>query len=112
PEIVAQCSNPRKKRISREDLEITLNEALNKASELFEEIWDSLTLNQRKVLIAIARGEKDFYSRGFLNRYGFKRSSTVQVAIKGLKDKEIIIKEGEKYLIENPILELWVKRRF
>ncbi|MFA4646353.1 hypothetical protein P8X24_03650 [Pyrococcus kukulkanii] len=42
-----------------------------------------------------------------MNRYGFKRSSTVQAAIKGLKDKEIIIKEGGKYLIEK-----LVKRRF
>lgn len=88
-------NNPRK-----EDLEKTVAEVLDETSELFEEIWDSLTLNQRRVLVAIARGEEDFYSRDFLTRYGFERASTVQAAIRSLREKELIVKEGEKYLVE------------
>jgi len=98
------------KHPSQEDLEKTVAEVLDETSELFEEIWDSLTLNQRRVLVAIAREEGDFYSKDFLTRYGFERASTVQAVIRSLREKELIVKEGEKYLIENPLFELWIKR--
>ena len=98
------------RKLSEKDLEKAEAEVLDETSELFEEIWDSLTLNQRRILVAIARGEKDFYSKDFLTRYGFKRASTVQAVIRSLREKELIVKEGGKYLIENPLFELWVIR--
>ncbi|WP_258084729.1 AAA family ATPase [Thermococcus thermotolerans] len=94
--------------ISGEDLEKALEEILNETAEFFEEMWDSLTINQRRLLVAIARNESDLYSRDFLNRYGFERASTVQAALRALKEKELIVRENGKYLIENPLFELWI----
>ncbi|GAB6135976.1 AAA family ATPase [Thermococcus prieurii] len=94
--------------ISEKDLEKALEEILNETAEFFEEIWGSLTINQRRLLVAIARNESDLYSRDFLNRYGFERASTVQAALKALKEKELIVRENGKYLVENPLFELWI----
>jgi len=30
--------------------------------------------------------------------------------MRSLREKEIIIKEEEKYLVENPLFELWIRR--
>ncbi len=98
------------RKLSKEDLSNAVREVIDETSEVFEEIWDSLTLNQRRVLVVIAKGERDFYSKDILNQYGFKRASTVQAVIKILREKELIIKEGDRYFIENPLFELWIKR--
>jgi len=98
----------KRKDISEKDLEKALEEILNETAEFFEEIWSSLTINQRRLLVAIARNESDLYSRDFLNRYGFERASTVQAALKALKEKELIVRENGKYLVENPLFELWI----
>ncbi|WP_461864471.1 AAA family ATPase [Thermococcus sp.] len=99
-----------KNSASEEDLGRAVEEILNETGEFFEEIWDSLTINQRRILVAIARNEKDIYSRDFLNRYGFERASTVQAALRTLKEKELIVRENRGYLIENPLLGLWILR--
>ncbi|AEC52738.1 ATPase [Pyrococcus sp. NA2] len=100
----------RQQKISMDDLKEIIDEILSETSEFFEEIWSSLPMNQRRVLVAIAKGERDLYSRDFMNRYGFNRASTVQVSLRALQEKELIIKENGKYLIENPLFELWILR--
>ncbi|NJE01781.1 ATP-binding protein [Thermococcus sp. JdF3] len=95
--------------VGTEDVEGALSEVLTEASEFFEEIWDSLTMNQRRLLRGLAEGERDLYSKDFLVRYGFENASTVQATLRALLNKELVIKEDGRYLFENPLFERWVR---
>lgn len=93
------------KEVKSEDVEKTLGELLLEEEDAYITIWDSLTLNQRKVLVAIARGESDLYSADFLRKYRIKRASNVQNALKGLTNKEIVSKVRSGYTITDPFFK-------
>ncbi|WP_052306415.1 hypothetical protein [Pyrococcus sp. ST04] len=67
-------------------------------------------MNQRRFIKAVAEGKSEFYSRDFLMRYGFEKPSTVQAALKALLEKELLIRENGRYIIENPLFEPWIRR--
>ncbi|ADB58236.1 AAA family ATPase [Archaeoglobus profundus] len=98
------------KKVDVNDVVRIVEEIINEEADAYVTIWDDLTLSQRKVLVALSKGETDLYSAEFLQKYGFKRASNVQVAIKGLLKKEIISKVGNKYEISDPFFKLWILR--
>ncbi len=99
------------KSVSVDDVVRTIEEIIHEEADAYVTIWDELTLSQRKVLVALSKGETDLYSAEFLQKYGFKRASNVQVAVKGLLRKEIINKVKDKYVVSDPFFKLWILRR-
>jgi len=97
-----------KRDVKIDDVKETVEEVILEQEDSYMTIWDDLTLSQRKMLIAIAKEEKDFYSVEFLRKYRFKRASNVQTAIKGLMKREIIFKIRNKYEISDPFFKLWI----
>lgn len=95
-----------------EDVEKTFEELVKESEASYIEIWDSLPLSQRKVLLAIARGEKDLYSSEFLIRYRFSSASSVQYSIKALREKELIHRINGEFEISDPFLHHWLLWRF
>ncbi len=76
----------------------------------FINIWDSLTLNQRKTLKLIAvTGGKNIFSADNLSRLGLKTASQVAKAIELLEKREFISKNSI-YSIQDPIFLRWIKR--
>ena len=98
------------KKVDVDDVDRIVEEIIHEEADAYVTIWDDLTLSQRKVLIALSKGETDLYSIEFLQKYGFKRASNVQVAVKGLLKKEIINKVRGRYEISDPFFKLWVLR--
>ena len=98
------------RRVDADDVDRVVDEIIHEETDAYVTIWDDLTLSQRKVLIALSKGETDLYSAEFLQKYRFKRASNVQVAVKGLLKKEIINKVKNKYEISDPFLRLWILR--
>lgn len=98
------------KRVDVNDVDRVVDEIIHEETDAYATLWDDLTLSQRKVLVALSKGETDLYSAEFLQKYGFKRASNVQVAVKGLLKKEIVSKVGGSYEISDPFLRLWVLR--
>ena len=99
------------KKVTDTLIEKTLEELLIDSNESYIEIWDSLTLSQQKVLIALAKRKEDLYSTEFLVEYEFKSPATVQSALQSLKKKELIVKIDDKYTIEDPFFEMWILRK-
>lgn len=71
-------------------------------------IFDNLTLNQKKALKLIAKTDgESLYQSETLNSVGFKSGSLLNRAIKSLIDKEIIIK-NKKYRIHDVMFKKWL----
>jgi AAA+ ATPase superfamily predicted ATPase len=76
----------------------------------FINIWDSLTLNQRKTLKLIAStGGKNIFAADNLAGLGLKTASQATKAIELLEKREFISKNST-YSIQDPIFLRWIKQ--
>ncbi len=75
-------------------------------------IWDGLTPNQRKTLLAIARGERDLFSGEFAKAHDFASPASVQSALRKLKDVEVVTETGGTCRIADIFMEYWLRERF
>ncbi len=83
---------------------------IEKRSAEFTHIWDSLSLNQKKALkLVAATGGDQLFAANNLNRFKFKTASQVMAAMKVLKQRELIGKNGG-YHIYDPVFRRWVQR--
>ncbi len=66
---------------------------------------------QRNVLRAIAaEGEaRNVRSGAFAKKYGLQSPSSVNSAIKGLLEKDLITEEGGAYAVYDKFLEIWMR---
>ncbi|MFQ5456193.1 MAG: ATP-binding protein [Nitrospirota bacterium] len=74
-------------------------------------LWDSLTLNQRKVIIMIAglREDEGIYSKDAMMRSGLT-PAIIQRNIKGVVERDIINKVNGRYEFNDVFLNLWIQR--
>ncbi len=86
---------------------------LEREQAAFSNLWDNLTLKQKKLLLALALKKPDdqVYSAPFLEKYGLNSAGTVQRGIVSLLNKGIIDKEGETLEINDIFLKLWLIKR-
>lgn len=101
-----------KGELTLEDVKETFERMIIESEASYIEIWDSLPISQKKVLLAIAKGEKDIYSANFLVKYEFKTASQVQYSIKALREKELIHRVNGIYEVSDPFLTHWLLWRF
>jgi AAA+ ATPase superfamily predicted ATPase len=102
-----------KKYAGLEDVRTGIGSILDQEEAAFGNLWDSLTLKQRRLLLALClkkEGEKIF-SVDFIDKYKLGSGSTVQRGIKSLISKNIIDKEGDKFLINDIFLKRWLRTR-
>lgn len=99
-------------RLNLNSIRETFKELVEESEASYIEIWDALPLSQRKVLLAIARGERDLYFAEFLMRYGFTSTSVVQYSINALREKELIHRVNGKFEVSDPFLRHWLLWRF
>ncbi|MCK4766426.1 MAG: hypothetical protein KAW12_29795 [Candidatus Aminicenantes bacterium] len=101
------------REITAEKIEAAVNRILEREEAAFTNLWDNLTLKQKKLLLALVlKGDNDkIFSAAFLKRYNLGSSSTVQRGVKSLLTKGIIDKEGDVIEFNDVFLKLWVKKR-
>ena len=90
-----------------------LDTVLSREHYGYSNMWELLTLAQRRLLLALALPEYrelSVYSGEFVERSGLKSASTVQRALSALAEKDIIDQEGERYAILDQFLKLWLQR--
>jgi Cdc6-like AAA superfamily ATPase len=102
-----------KKTASLEDVRLGVKEILDREEAAFTNLWDNLTLKQRRLLLAISIKKDDdkIYSVEFIDRYGLGSGSTIQRGIRSLITKNIIDKEGEKISINDIFFKHWLRTR-
>jgi AAA+ ATPase superfamily predicted ATPase len=76
----------------------------------FINIWESLTLNQKKSLKLIsATGGKAVFSADNLSRWGFTSASQVAKALELLLKRDLVAKNGH-YSIQDVLLKRWIEK--
>jgi len=98
--------------LTLKDVEKAFSRLVIESETSYIEIWDSLPLSQKRVLLAIARGEKDLYSTSFLIKYGFSSASQVQYSVRALREKELVHRINGSYEISDPFMAYWLLWRF
>ncbi|RDU51956.1 hypothetical protein CQA49_08950 [Helicobacter sp. MIT 00-7814] len=96
--------------VGEENFNTALNIILEREMDLFDMEWSNLTANQRKALkIIIQKDGKSLYDEEFLVKYSLKIGS-LQVALKALKEKDIVDKDRSVYYLTDPLFQYWVKK--
>ncbi len=91
-----------------------LDYTLNRESVVFTEFWDRLSLNQRKVLVALNLKNKDegIFSQAVSHRFKLPPVSSLQKSLKTLYGQELIEKVNGDYQITDVFFRLWIKRNY
>ncbi len=73
-----------------------------------------LTINQKALLLAMARSGKDLQptSSDFIKKNKLSAASTVQRSLAALQEKDIVTNVNGKYFIYDFFLNEWIKKRF
>lgn len=121
-DIVTRCENHPKyvqeffytlwpvKKIGTDEINAVENKIIEKRSVEFMNVWDSLSLNQKKALkLVAATGGDQLFAAENLARFRFKTASQVVAAMKVLEQRELATKNGE-YRIYDPVFRKWVQR--
>jgi hypothetical protein len=87
-----------------------MNRIIAGQSIIFQNQFDQLNGNQRKILTAVASlGPGDqLFSETYRQRYGLPGSSTLTVTLKALLKREMIYKKNGNYAIVNPVFKEWL----
>jgi uncharacterized protein len=90
-ELVHHLNHERKKLAKPEDVEIAINDALERSAEYFAELWSSRTEQERDMLRAVARG---------------KPQALVNPIARGLRDYDVLDDTGNFAV---PLVMRWVQ---
>ena len=96
-------------KIKGADIQAGLDEIMRTQNELFFSWYDSVSMHQRAVLIALSQACKIFSQDARLT-YNLGSSSTVQASIKALVKSNLVNKDNDRYRIFDPFFEIWLQR--
>jgi AAA+ ATPase superfamily predicted ATPase len=121
-DIVARCENHPKyvqeffytlwpvRKIGTDQINDVENTIIEKRTVEFMNVWDSLSLNQKKTLkLVAATSGSQLFSADNLARFQLKTASQVAAAVKVLEQRELLSKNGE-YRIYDPVFRKWIER--
>ncbi len=99
-------------RLTERDLGTALGAVVEQDSAHFSAAWDRLSLHQRQVLQAIARGGgRGIYGAGFLAAHRLGSHSSVQTSLRQLLKEQIVVKAEGEYRIADPFFREWIATR-
>ncbi len=79
-------------------------------SLIFQNIYDQLSLNQRRTLIAISNlKDEKLFSGEYRKKFNLPETSSLTSTIKSLMKKNLIQKISGSYEVINPVFEEWVR---
>lgn len=100
-----------RRTVGLDALHATLKRLLTEYDTLFEQTWQGLTLAQRATLrAAVLEDGRNLLSADARARYRLSGASTVQAALASLARHEILMREGDRYVIVDSLLREWVAR--
>jgi hypothetical protein len=103
----------RRRRVTLDDLHLTLRRVLGEQDTLFDAVWQRLTLAQRGVLRAVVfeRGES-LLAAETRDRHRLGGASSVQAALTALVREDLVVREDDgSYAVVDSLMREWVARR-
>lgn len=97
-----------------ESFDVALRNVIQIQESSYKDTIAQLPTRQKPVFIAIAKEgiAMNVTSSGFLKRYGLGAASSVQAAIKGLLEKDLITRTEKGYRIYDYFLAEWIRWNF
>ena len=86
-----------------------MEKIINSQSVIFQNIYDQLNNNQRKILLTLTQSTQEIFSNTSRKKYNLPTSSTLSTSIKSLIQKDLIYKDGNQYKLSNPVFSNWIK---
>ena len=97
---------------TEENFEEALHDILNQNSMLYYNYLETLTALQINFLIAIAEGNYNGFSKKeIINKYNLGSSANISRVKKSLEQKELIDIYPQKITMNDPVFQLWLKKR-
>ena len=89
---------------------VWIEKIIDSQSFIFQNIYDQLNNNQRKILIALSQNITELFSDKIRKKYSLPVSSSLSSSLKSLITKNIINKNVNVYKISNPVFKLWINK--
>lgn len=91
-----------------------IEQILNKEQDDYRKLINMLSLNQKQVLIAIAKEQivSELTGREFLRKHNLPAASSVQRATEFLIDKEYLYRTENGYVVYDRFMALWIRRNY
>lgn len=100
-----------RRTVGLDDLHATLRRLLLEYDTLFEQTWQGLTLAQRAALRAVVLEDgRGLLAADIRGRHRLGGPSTVQASLAALVRHEIVMREGDHYVVVDSLLREWVAR--
>lgn len=99
---------------SRSQQTIALTNILQMQDFTYQEIFSRLPEKQKEVLVAIGKEQKAIgvTSGKFIKKYKLSTPSSVQSALKGLLEKNLVSQEQNQYEISDRLLGVWLQKNY
>lgn len=81
---------------------------INSQSIIFQNIYDGLSNNQRKILVLLAKNTKEIYSNRIRTKFNLSSASSITSSINSLHKKDLLEKDRENYVVSNPVFREWL----
>lgn len=109
-QVAFELWNQCEESVDDDSFDKSLKIIIQREEDLFSLEWDNLTPNQKKALkIVLEKNGKALYDEQFLAKYQIK-SGSLQTALKGLVQKDIIDKNSDGYYFADPLFEYWLMK--
>lgn len=95
-----------------ETIQLSLQAILDGNDMFYREILSRLPLRQKTLLYAITVDKKasQITSAAFIKRHNLASASSVQTAIKKLREDDLVIEEEKQYRVSDRFFALWILR--
>jgi AAA+ ATPase superfamily predicted ATPase len=107
-ELFQQMVDKSKKVLSEEDVQVACRNISSLKSDLYEEHFGSLSMNQRKIIHALAAEGVLRFTEAYRLRYHLPVSSSINSAVKQLLEQGHIEKQEHGYEVADPFFKLWL----
>jgi hypothetical protein len=94
------------------DVDLAVRQVLTTDTARYTELWESLTPNQRRVLVAVARAgtQHDIRSQVFREAHGLSSYRAVDYALEALVERSLIERVDPQYFsVPDVFLALWLR---
>lgn len=93
-------------------LEQAMKLIVDQYSDLYEVIWEDLTLNQQNTLQKLASDpEVRVYSKQFCEELKIQNTNTVIKILQSLMKKKLVYKQGPSHQLFSPFFRYWISHR-
>ncbi|MGH9255851.1 MAG: AAA family ATPase [Vicinamibacterales bacterium] len=101
----------RGRKAGLDELHVTLTRLLAEQDTLFEAVWQRLTLAQRAVLRAVVlQGGRELLGADVRARHRLGGPSSIQASLAALMKQDLLVKEGQQYVVVDSLLREWIAR--